>query len=493
MSRTSIFRTIFGVLILSCLLWIFVVTPYQAWRQWNATRAALVAKGEKLSLADFPDPALRDEENFFADPIWRELSDRELAETNAGNIHASKLPEDQWQLGALRQKSDRAELEALRADFPEFRTPLANDERLSVLRKIWDQAAKKPEQSRRAAEITLRALGPGEPMIARIRELSQRPDASFPLAYEDGMAMRYEHAGILMAAGQWLELRTRALLELGDYRAAFQDTILIYRLAETLKRNPLYMTYLVDASLTDFFTTPIDRGIRIHAWTADELRAFDRMLAKVDAAKSLATALRMERAMMLDTGWTALGNTAKSGVDPSAGPLASAPFWFYRFVWMPGDKALYSEIMQKEVERLDAVPRQGMNPRFFSPNLVEDYLKKHPTYFVKLSKLVTVLTLPGPIGNAFQAARTQTIVNLTRTAISLELYHMEHGEYPETLAVLKPGAPDGIPLDLITGQVFRYTRNDDGSFSLWSVGWNEKDENGRIERKRTDGDWVWGA
>jgi len=46
-------------------------------------------------------------------------------------------------------------------------------------------------------------------------------------------------------------------------------------------------------------------------------------------------------------------------------------------------------------------------------------------------------------------------------------------------------------LDLITRQAFSYKRNGDGSFSLWSVGWNGLDENGRVEMELEAGDWVW--
>lgn len=492
MSRKALISRFLIILVSAALIWGLGVMPYLAWRQWNAVRTALVAKGEKLSLADFPAPTLRDEENFFADPIWRELSDRKVVETNTGPVHAPRLPEGQWQLGVLKLKFSREELAALRKDFPEFGGQLT-DEPQRGLHKIWEQTIKNPDQSSRAAEITLRALAPTEPILSRLRELSPRADAWFPLAYEDGLAMRFDHVTFLMYAGQRLEMRARAQLQLGDYRAAYQDTALIFRLVETLKRNALFLPYLVESSLTEMFTDSIDRGIRIHAWTADELRAFDRMLATLDAPKSRASALRMERAMMLDAGWSALGKNAKSPEPAPVAFLASLPLWFYRLAWMPGDKALYSEIMQKEVERLDAVPLQGMNPRFFSPNLVLDHLEKHNAYLEKTSKFVTMLALPGQIGGAFLAARTQTFINLTRTAIALELYRNERGEYPESLYVLKPGTPDGVPLDLITGRPFLYRRNEDGSFSLWSVGWNEKDEGGRIEKKPAEGDWVWGA
>jgi hypothetical protein len=488
MSRTALICTILAVLVLAALGWIFIVTPYQAQRKWDAARTALVERGEKLSLVDFPAPTIRDEDNFFADPIWRELTDRAMVVTNTETYHAPKLPEDKRQLGIFRRKFDKLEADALKADFPEFKSAVT-DEAHRTVAKVWEQAKKDPGQTRRAAEFTLRVQAPVEPMISRLRELAQRPDAWFPLEYGDGLSMRYDHTTALLSAGQWLSLHARALLEVGDYRAAFQDVVLIFRLKETLRHNPLFFPMLIESSLTEIFSDSIDRGIRVHAWTADELREFDRMLSTVDAPRRLAGALRMERALMLDVVWPTMTSNTLSPVTKSSGRYAL--LWFYRTVWMPGDQALYTDVIQKEAESLDAVPRQGMNPKFF-PDHIENYLRAHPSIYEKVSKVMTMLSLPGQAGTIYRAAKTQTSVFLTRSAIALELYRLEHGQYPETLDVLSPGAPDGIPLDLITGEPFRYERNKDGSFALWSVGWNEKDEHGLVVKKLTEGDWVWG-
>jgi hypothetical protein len=283
----------------------------------------------------------------------------------------------------------------------------------------------------------------------------------------------------------------RASLETGDYQAAYQDAVLIYRLKEALRRDALVLPALVGASLEALFSDAIDRGIRVHAWTAEELRDIDRMLATIDVPRRLAAALRMERALMLDVAWPSLVGTEKDPALSFASEGGAQFRWVYRKFWMPGDQALYTDIVQREVESLEAVPRQGMNPKFF-PDHIENYLRTHSSEHHETSKLMTMATLPAQSKAVPRAAKVQTDVFLTRAAIALELYRMEHGAYPESLAVLKPGKPGGIPLDLITGEPFRYRRNDDGSFAMWSVGWNEKDEDGLISEKTTDGDWVWG-
>ena len=426
MSRKALICTILTVLVLAALAWVLVAMPYRAQRQWDAAKAALVARGEKMSLADFPTPIIRDEDNFFADPIWWELADREVKIAESGTMRAPKVAEEKWQFAVFKSQFEPAERAALKADFSEFEPHLVGGSRHEVMSNVWKQAAASPGQARRAAELILRVQAPAELVLARLRELSTRPDGWFPLDYSRGLSIPFDHATALLSAGKWLGLRVRMSLEMGDYPAAFQDAVLIYRLRAALGRDALFLPTLVEASLADIFSDAIDRGIRVHAWTAEQLQDFDRMLATIDTPRRLAAALRMERALMLDVAWPSFGG-AEGAPSPVFDSTAGAQLlWIYRTFWMPGDQALYTDIVQREAESLDAVPRQGMNPKFF-PDHIENYLLTHSSEYNKLSKIMTMMTLPAQSGVITRAAKVQTVVLLTRAAIALELHRMQHG------------------------------------------------------------------
>jgi hypothetical protein len=86
---------------------------------------------------------------------------------------------------------------------------------------------------------------------------------------------------------------------------------------------------------------------------------------------------------------------------------------------------------------------------------------------------------------------------LARVACALERYHLTHGVYPENLDVLAPQFIAAVPPDVINGRPLHYHRTPDGSFLLYSVGWNEKDDGG-VPGVRPSGaydyrtgDWVW--
>ena len=82
-------------------------------------------------------------------------------------------------------------------------------------------------------------------------------------------------------------------------------------------------------------------------------------------------------------------------------------------------------------------------------------------------------------------------------AIALERFRLAQGEYPGTLDALPPRYIEKVPQDIINGEPLHYRRFFDGKFLLYSVGWNETDDNGQVVTTKagaidnSKGDWVW--
>ena len=102
------------------------------------------------------------------------------------------------------------------------------------------------------------------------------------------------------------------------------------------------------------------------------------------------------------------------------------------------------------------------------------------------------------LGNSVRRfAYGQESADLARVAIALERFHLAHGEYPGTLDALEPRFIETVPPDVINGEPLHYRRPLDGKFLIYSVGWNETDDNGRMTTVRNggidnaQGDWIW--
>jgi hypothetical protein len=90
-------------------------------------------------------------------------------------------------------------------------------------------------------------------------------------------------------------------------------------------------------------------------------------------------------------------------------------------------------------------------------------------------------------------AHNQTEINQALIACALERFRIARGDYPETLDALVPQFLDTIPHDVIGGQPLHYHRGVGGTFVLYSIGWNGRDDGGVRGKPwpNTDGDWVW--
>ncbi len=99
--------------------------------------------------------------------------------------------------------------------------------------------------------------------------------------------------------------------------------------------------------------------------------------------------------------------------------------------------------------------------------------------------------------------RIETAKQIVITAIALKRYELKHGAYPADLNALVPEYLPTVPRDPVDGQPLGYRLNADGTFLLYSVGENGKDDGGNpsLEKGAESSsfnwlnpdalDWVW--
>ena len=108
------------------------------------------------------------------------------------------------------------------------------------------------------------------------------------------------------------------------------------------------------------------------------------------------------------------------------------------------------------------------------------------------------------LGNSFKKViSAEALKRMTITAIALKRHQLKYGNYPKVLDSLMPEFVSAVPLDPVDGQPLRYRRNVDGTFLLYSVGENGKDNGGdaSLEKGAESStfnwlnpralDWVW--
>jgi hypothetical protein len=104
---------------------------------------------------------------------------------------------------------------------------------------------------------------------------------------------------------------------------------------------------------------------------------------------------------------------------------------------------------------------------------------------IQMSNILVSLLVPAVQAAISAEIRNDARMGITLTACALQAYHRDNKRYPDALAALDGVYIDKLPLDPFRGKSLRYRLQGD-KFSLYSVGPNLKDEDGK-ERQEPNG------
>ena len=122
----------------------------------------------------------------------------------------------------------------------------------------------------------------------------------------------------------------------------------------------------------------------------------------------------------------------------------------------------------------------------------KQYMRESTPWYYRLSGLLLV-----DFRSVFlKEATLEAMMLATKAGLACKIYKNEIGHYPENLNVLVPELMDTVPIDPFTGKPL-ICRLQDGGVLIYSVGSNEKDDEGRGTYQITqlvmekDDDWAW--
>ena len=350
-------------------------------------------------------------------------------------------------------------------------------------------------QPRAPAADVLFALSKYDSAVEELRQASERPDANIPLNYEDGfgaVSRLFPYLSALKRCSSLLELRAVAELADGRNAQAYDDVKLLCRLNETIRAQPFLISQLVRMAILQIALQPIWEGWTEHRWTDEQLAGISAELAKLDYLADYRFAMRGERAFAIQL-FENRRITRILRVIDETGQTNTTHFRF-----MPEGFFYQNELAFAQMSQQYLLPLVDINARIVTPIVFEHaddgvsaQLKHYSPY-----KAEALMAFQAEAAGARRFAFAQTSVDLARVACALERYHLEHGEYPQSLEALVPQYIDAIPHDIINGEPLHYRRTGDGKCLLYSVGWNETDDGGLFPSKKNNGtfgkcDWVW--
>jgi len=175
--------------------------------------------------------------------------------------------------------------------------------------------------------------------------------------------------------------------------------------------------------------------------------------------------------------------------------LRFAPPWVSG--WWDQNKSQVADSILSAVTAFDPQKRRAY------PEIIRDLQRQieenmlRPLAYAPWNAWATVAV--GPIdGSTERFAAAQAWLDETRIACALERYRLAHNAYPSSLDALVPAYISELPHDVVTGDPYHYQLRPDGTFLLYSVGWNQTDDGGKTVYKNNltaldyeKGDWVW--
>ncbi len=159
----------------------------------------------------------------------------------------------------------------------------------------------------------------------------------------------------------------------------------------------------------------------------------------------------------------------------------------WRIAWVDQDQLFYCQSMQKLIaDGRSAAKERRLSPPLLASQSADDDLpfgnpsRTSESGYDRLRYLLSLTTADPSIFQkaAGRAVREETQSQMILAAIAIKRYQLRHGRLPESLTALVPELLREVPHDWFSGGPLHYRPNADGTFLLYSVGEDGKDNSG---------------
>ena len=469
------------------------------------------ARAERAIMGKFIPPPVPDESNFVATPFFASLF------TKPRRTESERWPDDFSRADSLPREFPRqVDSEAGRltgrlvTDLVAWQKAFEQTQSGETNEPIIASASPEPAANARAAEGVLNSLKPYDPVLTELRAASKRPLSRFNVDYgiENPWAILLPQLAVVKRTCQLLRLKAEAEIAAGHSQQALDDLLLMLRLIDAPRSEPIIISQLVRVACMHIGMQPIWEGLAARCWSESQLATLQAGMEKFDYIADLKHALESERAWANVTIGLVRDKRSPNLLQSMLESGARQPRWqkeadeaFQKCPrdWFDQEQTNLNRIFDEHVLTVMDFANRRVDPGMAEENsrLVEaaisdtrNLLQDH-LVFAKI-----LLISPGRL--TLKMVHGQATADLAAIACALERHHLATGAYPETLSALSPRFIQQIPVDRIGGEPLRYRRTPDGLFTLYSVGWNQTDDDGAPGffasgrgPETKEGDWVW--
>lgn len=482
----------FVLAVIALIVLLYAEEDWRGARTWVATKAYWEAKGETFDIDRLAPPPVADDANLAALPIFKMEPDPDdkgnLAPLKLRQAFKSGTDEDlprggDWQAGKM-------------ADHEKNRIAV-----VSAYAKVFGPAPTTMDSLTQFEEL--------HPTIIDLRNAAaMHPYCHFEqnYLYAPPYILYLSLITEQIVLSKFLTADALLALDAKKPDVALTDIKTNFKLASGVTEQPLLVSGLVAIGMTAIDFSAVYEGLASHAWNDAQLADLQSQLARVDFLSNYRRAFRGEACLTI-TEFDQLKPDRKRLVSELHPAVETNPptkeHDYSPFVWPDG----WIDLLKARAANFDltAAGFADEHTRTISPAAVRHFETEVEDNERRLGDAFSIWGILsgvaiGPVNRAAQKFAIQQVrMDEARIACALERYRLAHGVYPGTLAELVPACIDEVPHDIMDGEPYHYRLSADGTFLLYSVGWNQTDDGGTVAFEKDNpkaidyeqGDWVW--
>jgi hypothetical protein len=337
--------------------------------------------------------------------------------------------------------------------------------------------------------------------MAQVRNMLDTSDINFNLDYSDLNASA-SYLSRLKSSGSLAHLTTMQALHAGDFTEARADLLAAVHII-CLSNDPSIISGLVRTGMAQAAICMTWEALQTNAWTDPQLAELQNAWQKLDLFSNVPASLVLDRAYMIKEladdrqsfrmYLNGLGmrpiTTTFSAKPPKNGPLdrfqgslknaiTRVDFWRWKNSWSYAEELSFLQEATNALGLAAQVNATGAFVPAFSRyqqqlDVIAGWYPDATNHFL----------LSTPTGDSFgrtlkRFAIAENAHRLCVTAIALKRYRLQHGAYPEKLDELVPDLLSSVLIDFMDGKPLRYGLRPDGDYILYSVGEDGVDDGG---------------
>lgn len=327
-----------------------------------------------------------------------------------------------------------------------------------------------------------------DPLWNRLDPLLGKSRLDFGL---DGSIYQTAWSGFPTSHGSWTKplaqwLTLDALLHLRNQQPerAIQNVKRLVQLAQQLQHQPMLVFQAMQGSILKMamnLTWSMQAG---PSWSAEALESLESLFTGVDPVQGLEAAILMERAWAIERFRTmaVTGNITPmeaylAGLNESSESSGPAHSWLWAHVWVDHDSARFLRIFGKELQTM-AATNQGWTHPQTQALLLELYELSQPSSLKGLDRWRYPVSRSTSLNLIRRAASMKAQLALTIQSIRLERFRVAKGRYPESLGALEAWSQQASTRDPYGEGRLGYRSLEDGTYLLYSMGPDGKDDGG---------------